>query len=308
MEDNYEWCNAETTHDTCILHGLGGVEGGGKTPCRLSPPFPICNLCDPADPGYAVDPKGLELFFVGLMHIVPFITTAMVTAAFFYNLDAIKSRIGNTGCGLFNMGICFLALGSLCEFANHALIMNWNMCYDTSDNIMYLVFYVTLSLGNTLLTFGLREDGTSFLRKMTFSLDGLNALVDWILIALNLIIIPVWMAKGRVGDYYLFIPTQVVAGCFEFIRIWKNLGPQDMWSDEGRKYGILAFVMEFLSVFLSIVINGKMYVTGEQWQHGLLAICFGTNEGLLALCLLKAYPKQKVSASRGEQKSLLYIS
>ena len=326
MEDgSYDWCNATTTAATCVAKGLGGVGGMGMAPCRFSPSFPICNLCTPESPGYGIDPTGLELLFVQIAHFLPFATTVLVTACFFYNLDAIKSRIGNVGCGMFNLGNCFLALGSLCEFANHALIMNWNMCYDTSDNVLYLMFYVFLSAGNTLLALGLLKEGTSLLpkkfslwkllilRKFTFTLDGLSMIVDWTLIFLNFLIIPTWFKRGRVACFYLFIPTQSLAGVVEFVRMWKNLGPENaMFSyPEGVRFGTGAFVMEFVSVFLSIKVNNRMYLSGKQWQHGALAICFGLNEFLLCWCLLNAYPSayQKKSTTvvknGGETQSLL---
>merc|ERR1712224_666462 len=142
--------------------------------------------------------------------------------------------------------------------------------------------------------------GTSFFRTFTFSFDGLNLIVDWILIVLNLLVIPTWAQKGRVGCYYLFIPTQALAGVFEAIRIWKNLGPENaMFSyPDGVWYGTGAFLMEFLSVFLSIQVVDHMYLSGKQWQHGVLAICFGLNEFFLCALLLYAYPAKNEKSSR----------
>ena len=305
-DDKFGWCNKDTTHETCSLKGLGGIENLGMAPCRFAPVWPVCNVCDNAH-AYDVDPTGTLLYFIQFGHLLPFVTTALITGFFFYNLDTIKSRIGNLGCGLFNFGTCLLALGSLCEFANHALIMNWNQCYDSSDNFVNLLFYIFLSAGNSLLALGLRQAGTKFFRKLTCSFDGLNMLLDWVLIGLNILIIPVWMKYGRVGSASLFIPSQMVAGCLEFVRIWKHLGPEDMFSDSGKKYGLLSFCMEFLSIFLSIKVLHKMFApTGKQWYHGILALTFGLNQLLLCACLHFAYPKKKaLPVARGETRPLL---
>ena len=87
---------------------------------------------------------------------------------------------------------------------------------------MNLLFCVFLSVGNSLLTLGLRQAGSKF-----FFFSEIYVLLRWfeyvgglgLETGMNICIISVWIKYGRVGSQSLFAPIQtfpVVSNSFEF--------------------------------------------------------------------------------------------
>ena len=329
-DDNLDWCNTTTTNNTCISHGIGGVGNKGSTPCHRAGQWALCNICDlPTSPDegkfwdrlldrdptgklYDPSPNGLSKAFIVFNHILPFVTTIMVMCAVFYKLDVLNERIGKLGGCLINLGICFLAISSMCEFVNHALLMDWNMCYDSSDNPTYLLFYIFNCGGNSLVALGLRKKGTPWLRpvwkhkelKDVLS-DSLSMVSDLGLIFFNLTILPSWYNPGGYLNFYtqhfkgnehnhfqgrpvaaaIFIPVACFSALMQMVRIYTNLGP----TDQHKRYAGLAFATAF-SPIMGVVIDVLMTKSPNQWWHGLLALAFGLNEVFLFVCVLYAVP------------------
>jgi len=338
-----DWCNATTTAQECVAHGNGGASDNGNSPCHRAGKWALCNICElpsatyypnesypsfwdklfghtPTDLPFDPSPHGFAKGFIIFNHILPFITTIIVMWAISYKVETLQNRIGNDGIFFLNLGMCFLAISSMCEFANHELLMDWNMCFDSSSNITYLLFYIFNCSGNTLVAFGLRKKGTSLFRKFTFSLDGLTLLIDWFLVVCNILIPIGWFNpygwtipfrffngtklnrfKGRPISAGIFIPVASFAATLELGRIWTNLGPTN--KTYGR-YLLLAFLTAF-SPILGVGIDVVMTRSPYQWWHGLLALAFGLNEVFLTFCLLGAVSMKAPAAPIGERERLV---
>jgi len=344
LDDDSDWCNVSTTSDTCVSHGIGGVDNKGSTPCHRAGQWALCNICElPSkgdsthldwDPtGALVDPAptGISKAFIIFNHILPFVTTVMVMCAVFYKLDVINDRLGRLGGCLINLGICFLAISSMCEFANHALLMNWNMCYDSSDNPVYLFFYIFNCGGNTLVALGLRKKGTPWLRPAWKHValkdrlyDGLSMVCDLLLIFFNLTIPFGWYNpmglftpytrhfsgnelnhyRGRPVAAAIFIPVACFSAFMQWGRIYTNLGPTKDRKFDWRYFG-LAFATAFCPIF-GVLIDLVMTKSPNQWWHGLLALAFGLNEVFLFFCVLYAVPMRgRQYGTNGEHTPLV---
>lgn len=343
-EGSEDWCNNSTTSETCVSHGIGGVGNKGSTPCHRAGHWALCNICDLPEKGDATwwdwdptgdlvdpDPIGISKAFIIFNHILPFVTTVMVMGVIFYKLDVINDRLGKLGSCLLNLGICFLAISSMCEFANHALLMKWNMCYDSSDNPVYLLFYIFNCGGNTLVALGLRKKGTPWVRPAWKHHDLKDRFFDCISMALDLIAIffnltipfgwynPLGLFtpytrlfngtelnnyRGRPVAAAIFIPVACFSALMQMGRIYTNLGP----TDRKLRYAGLAFATAFSPIF-GVLIDLKMTKSPNQWWHGLLALAFGLNEVFLFVCLLYAVPMrgghQYGSSTNGEHTSLV---
>ena len=223
-----------------------------------------------------------------------------------YKLETLQSRIGNKGVFYLNLSICFLSISDMCEFANHELLQDWNMCFDSSSNITFLFFYLSNGYGNALLAFGLRKKGTSFFRKLTRSLDGLN--LDWLLIVV-MILVPIgwynpygWSFpfryfngnelnhyKGRSVAGTAFVYISSLSAFAIFVRIWINLGPNNTVNGIlfDKKYILLSFVAAF-SPLVGVAIDTVMVKSPYQWWHGLLALAFGFSQIFVTLCVFLA--------------------
>ena len=102
---------------------------------------------------------------------------------------------------------------------------------DSSDNLMNLLFCVFLSVGNSLLTLGLRQAGSKFFFLFGNLRPPSMVWICW------------WIGSW---DWYEYLhhfgldkirkswqpefvrPDTNISGCFEFVRIWKHLGPEEI--------------------------------------------------------------------------------
>jgi len=342
-----EWCNETTSQEQCIAHGNGGALGTGNTPCHRAGKWALCNICELPNAtyypntkfpsfwdtlfghtptGHAVDanPTGFALTFIKFNHILPFITGFVLMWMISYKLETLQSRIGNNGVFYLNLAIVFWSISDMCEFANHELLLDWNMCYDTSSNVTFLFFYIFNGGGNALLALGLRKKGTSFFRKLTFSLDGLNLVFDWLLIIVMILVPIAWynphgwkfpfryfhgnslnQYKGRsvAGSAFIYISS---LSAFAVVgRIWINLGP--IIPKVYGKYFLLSIVAAF-SPLVGVFIDVVMVKSPYQWWHGLLAMAFGVSQIFVTLCVFLAVPAAKTPAAAvpiGEREHLI---
>jgi len=305
-----DWCNATTTQDQCSAHGSGGALGTASTPCHRVGKWALCNICQlpnatyypnetfssywdtlwghtPTGLAYDANPEGFALGLIKFAHILPFFTGIILMCMISYRLEVLQSRIGNNGILFLNLSIMSQAIGDMVEYASHDILQEWNMCYDSSSSTIFLFFYIFNGGGNALMAYGLRKKGTSFFRKFTFSLDGLNLVFDWLFIVFIMLIPVGWFNpygwtffrffhgneinnyRGRSVAGEVFVKIASLTSIPIIFRIWTNLGPTN------KVYGkfLLLAVAAALSPLVGVAVDSVMVKSPYQSWHSILAFC-----------------------------------